>query len=260
MTQDHQLPEIARWVRREALLMVGRAGRGHIGGSLSCVEILVALYLGGLLSIDPRDRFIMSKGHAVEALYPVLARAGFFPEDWLKTYGQNGSRLGGHPDRSIPGVSVSTGSLGHGLAIGAGMAMAAKMDGEQWNTVVLMGDGECYEGSVWEAARFASERELEGLTAIIDHNGLMTLGPTDLGNLKAKWEAFGWYTLECDGHHFPDLRAAMTARSFGRPKAIVAYTVKGKGVSFMEGHDGWHHSVPDEAQMKQALEELNTWT
>lgn len=257
---DKQLEEVARWVRREALGMVGRAGRGHIGGSLSCVEILVALYLGGLLRTDPPDRFIMSKGHAVDALYPVLARAGFFPEDWIETYGQNGSRLGGHPDWTIPGVSVSTGSLGHGLAIGAGMAMAAKMDGQQWNTVVLMGDGECYEGSVWEAARFASEWELDRLTIIIDNNALMTLGPTGLGNLRAKWEAFGWYTLECDGHSFSNLREVLSARAFGRPKAIIARTVKGKGVSFMEGQNGWHHKVPNEAQMKQALKELPTWT
>lgn len=260
----------AAWVRRQVYEMIVRAGKGHIGGSLSCVDILVALYHGRVLRIDPRDpraggrdRYIHSKGHACEALYAVLAGAGFFPPEVLETYGLPGSALGGHVDGALPGIEVSTGSLGHGLGIGAGLALAAKLDAVPHLTYVMLGDGECYEGSVWEAAMFAAHHGLDNLVAIVDRNGQITLDYTEdcnrLEPFARKWESFGWDVVAVDGHAFEDLVPAFTGagrRTSNRPLAVIAKTVKGKGVSFMEATVGWHHNVPQGDQRELARREL----
>jgi transketolase len=264
------LDERAAWVRHETFEMVMGAGKGHIGGSLSCVEILVALYHGGVLRVDParpdwsgRDRFVYSKGHACESLYAVLADVGFFPRELLRTYGRSGSPLGSHVDRRIPGVEVSTGSLGHGLGIGAGLAHAAKLDGRDTITVVLLGDGECYEGSVWEAAMFAAHHRLDTLVAIVDRNRQITLEYTEeclkLEPFADKWAACGWQTRQIDGHETDEIRRALgdvRHRGSGRPLVVIADTIKGKGISFMEGVVGWHHGVPRGADVETARREL----
>ncbi len=268
--ESERLRDRAAWVRRQVYEMIVGAGKGHIGGSLSAVDILVALYHGGVLRVDPRrpdwpdrDRLVYSKGHACEALYAVLADAGFLAPSTLATYGRPGTMLGGHVDRRVPGVDVSTGSLGHGLGIGAGLALAAKLDGRDWRTFVLLGDGECYEGSVWEAATFAAHHELGHLIAIVDRNGKITLEPTETCNrlepFRAKWEAFGWDVVETDGHALdtlvPALRSARSGRSV-RPIVVLASTVKGKGIGFMETSCDWHHAVPRGAEREAARREL----
>jgi transketolase len=214
---------------------------------------------------DPhRDRFILSKGHAAAALYAVLAERGFFPKSWLETYGQNRSRLAGHVTRhGVPGVEFSTGSLGHGLSLGCGVALAAKRSGQSFHCFVLVGDGECEEGSIWEAAMFAAHHALDNLVVIVDHNRWQGLGTVDdvlsLGDLAGKWSAFGWQAKQVDGHdHLAldrELMASLEGR--GRPTAIVADTVKGKGVSFMEDELIWHYKSPDDAQLEQALREVS---
>jgi transketolase len=260
----------AAWVRFQILEMIAAAGKGHVGGSLSCADILVALYAGGVLRYDcsqpqwaGRDRFIFSKGHAVEALYGVLAQAGFLSPDTLRSYGADGSRLGGHPDRLIPGVEVSTGSLGHGVGIGAGLALAARRQDQPHLTFVLLGDGECYEGSVWEGAQFAAHHRLSNLVAIVDRNRQITIDDTEDCNafepFAAKWRAFGWDVREVDGHSFPALLEAFAdvrSPGRGRPLAVIARTRKGRGVSFMETTVGWHHRVPKGEQLAQARREL----
>ena len=265
-----QAQEKARLVRYRVLEMISAAGHGHIGGSFSATDILVALYHGQLLNFRPhqpqwekRDRFIMSKGHSSEALYAVLADVGFFDTEILQTYGDSGSILGGHPDHFIPGIEVSTGSLGHGLGIAAGLALAAKLDGKEFRCVVLLGDGECYEGSVWESAMFGAHHKLDKLVAIVDRNGQITLDMTEDINRQEpfaqKWQAFGWETIEFDGHSFPELFAAwnhvLRRRSY-KPIVLIANTTKGKGVSFMEGTPLWHHNVPKGEQLAIAQEEL----
>jgi len=264
------LKRTARWVRHEVFEMIISAGKGHMGGSFSCVEILLALYHGGILRVDPRnlrleerDRFILSKGHSAEALYAVLADFGFFPISELATYGKGGSRLGGHVDNKIPGIEVSTGSLGHGLGLGVGLALSAKMDRRDYMTVVLLGDGECYEGSVWEAALFAAHQELSNLVAIIDRNQQITLNYTEecirLDPLDEKWRAFGWDVAVVNGHAFEELFRALEnirSRRSPRPLVIIASTVKGKGVSFMEGQLQWHHNIPKGKKLEIARKEL----
>lgn len=244
--------------------------RGHIGGALSCADILVALYYGGILRFnaqDPawadRDRFILSKGHAGVALYAILADLGFYSMGELHGFAQNGSLLGGHPDRRIPGVEADTGSLGHGLGVGTGMALSAKMDGHGILTFVLLGDGECYEGSVWEACLFASHHELDNLVAIIDRNCQCVLDFTEecvrLDSLKEKFAAFGWDTVEVDGHDLAQLVGVLSLareRKGRRPLAVVAQTIKGKGVSFMEGTIKWHHGIPNPREDRIARREL----
>lgn len=260
----------SRWVRHQVLEMISRAGRGHIGGSLSATDILVALYHGGLLNYDvanpnseERDRFIMSKGHSSEALYAVLADAGFFNAETLGTYGQADSVLGGHPDRFLPGIDVSTGSLGHGLGIGAGLALSAKLDGKEFLSVVMMGDGECYEGSVWESAMFAAHHQLNNLVAIIDRNHAISLDDTESVNgfepFAQKWESFGWEALELDGHSFAEIDECwkhVRSRGSQRPIVLIAQTTKAKGISFMEGTFAWHHNVPRGEQLDLARKEL----
>ena len=260
----------AHWVRHQILEMVSGAGRGHIGGSLSATDILVALYYGRLLRYDPRrpewerrDRFIMSKGHAAEALYAVLAGVGFFDVELLRTYGEPGSALGGHVDHHLPGIDVSTGSLGHGLGMAAGLALAAKLDGKDYLSVALMGDGECYEGSVWESAMFAAHHGLDNLVAIVDRNRQITLDFTEDANhlepFSQKWQSFGWEAFELDGHSFEEILAAWThvrQRGSKQPMVLIANTTKGKGLSFMEGQLKWHHSVPQGEQLEIAKKEL----
>lgn len=265
-----ELKACARQVRREVLEMIVGANKGHIGGDFSCADILVALYQGGILRVDPRqpqaknrDRFIFSKGHSAEVLYAVLAHAGFFPVETLKTYGQGGSLLGGHVDNTIPGIEVSTGSLGHGLGIGAGVALSAKMDRQEYLTVVLLGDGECYEGSVWEAAQFAAHHALQNLIAIVDRNQQITLDNTETCNrlepFADKWKAFGWEVVSVDGHSHEELLAVFKnarKRTGSKPLVIIARTLKGKGVSYMEKEVGWHHNVPKGEKLDLARKEL----
>ncbi|MFC1510439.1 transketolase [Candidatus Omnitrophota bacterium] len=260
----------AKFIRREVLRMTTQAGKGHLGGAFSSVELLVALYYGGLMRFDPknpswekRDRFILSKGHSCEALYVILADNGFFPIQDLATYQQLGSSLSGHPHRHIAGIEADTGSLGHGLGVGAGIALAAQMDKSDYLTFVLMGDGECCEGSVWEAAMFAPKHELNNLVAIVDRNQLCVTDRVDdcvsLDPLDKKFEAFGWDVLTLDGHSFEDIINSfehVRTRVSEKPLCVIADTVKGKGVSFMEGELRWHHGIPKNIEYQQALDEL----
>ncbi|MFA5260339.1 MAG: transketolase [Candidatus Omnitrophota bacterium] len=260
----------ARDIRIRTLEMITRAGKGHIGGSFSCADILVSLYYGGVLRVDPlrpdwpeRDRFILSKGHSCEALYCILADRGFFPETELTRYQQTGCILGGHPDRSVPGIEADTGSLGHGLGVGCGLALGAHLDGKDSLTFVLLGDGECCEGSVWESAMFAARNKLGNLIAIIDNNGMCVTDKledcTALEPLAEKWRAFGWDVQEVNGHDFNALVSALTGareRASSRPLMIIARTVKGKGVPFMENGLEWHHGVPKGEKAAQALSAL----
>ncbi|MDD4984417.1 MAG: transketolase [Dehalococcoidales bacterium] len=256
----------ARQIRRQVLEMIAAAGKGHIGGSFSCIEILVSLYYGGILRFNAknprwadRDRFILSKGHACAALYAILADLGFFSKDELKSFNREGSRLEGHPHTGIPGIDASTGSLGHGLGIGAGMALASKMDEKDFRTFVLMGDGECHEGSVWEAAMFAGHHKLNKLVAIIDENRLCSTDfladCLDLSWLGDKWRAFGWDVVNVQGHDPEQLIEAMK-KNKGKPLAVIAHTIKGKGVSFMEDKVEWHHRIPDAGELELARREL----
>jgi len=258
-------------VRREVLEMCVSAGCGHIVSSFSCTDILVALYYGGALRFDPaspdwdeRDRFIISKGHGAIALYPILADLGFFPQDELSKFCQGDSLLGAHPDNKIPGIEVVSGSLGHGLGIAAGLALSAKMDKKDYAAVALLGDGECYEGAVWESAMFAGHHQLNNLTGIVDRNGLSVTDYTEislrLNPLGEKWASFGWDTLTVDGHSFEEILAAvegLRSRSSTRPLMVIANTVKGKGVSFMEDTPLWHTMVPSGEQVEMAKRELN---
>ena len=266
-----ELERRATEMRADIVRMIAEAGSGHPGGSLSCADILAALYFGGVLEHDPenpewegRDRFILAKGHAAPALYAALAQAGYFPTDELATLRKLGSRLQGHPDSNqLPGVEVSTGSLGQGLSIAAGAAAGLKLDGKPQAVFALLGDGECQEGQVWEAAMFAAHRGLDNLVAVVDRNGLQIDGRTcdvcDPGDLGAKFAAFGWDVTEVDGHDVNALvevlGAAKAARA-GKPHAVIARTVKGKGVPFMENEAGWHGKAPNAEQTADALAAL----
>jgi transketolase len=267
----HFLKRKANKLRNIILDMAIKSG-GHLVSSFSCVEILVVLYYDGVLKVDPRnpeweerDRFILSKGHGEMVLYAVLADLGFFPLDWFKTrYRKGDCFLGGHPDFIIPGVEVTTGSLGHGLGIGAGISLAAKMNGKPSFQYVLMGDAECTEGSVWETALFASKHRLNNLIAIVDRNHLGVLDFTEnytaLEPLSEKWSSFGWEVGIVNGHSFEELirtfRYART-RNSNRPLLVIAETIKGKGVSFMENNPIWHVlSLSNEEDIKRAKEEL----
>jgi len=266
-----KLKKKANWVRRKILEMMVTAGAGHIAPSFSCIEILVALYDGGILRINPkdpkwkeRDRFILSKGHASVALYAVLADLGFFPISDLSGFAKEGSYLGVHAEDTTPGIEASTGSLGHGLSIGAGLALAAKIDKKRYITVALLGDGECHEGSVWEAAMFAAHRHLNNLVAIIDYNRLSATGflknCLEVEPLEEKWEAFGWEVAVVDGHSFKSLLSVLNrirSRSSPKPLAIIALTTKGKGVSFMENNAIWHYRIPVERELDIARRELS---
>ncbi len=251
----------SRELRREVLRIVQSARRGHIISALSLIEMLRVLY-DDILRVDParpdwpdRDRFILSKGHGCLALYAILADRGFFGREHLPTFSETGSILGGHPQLGkVPGVEASTGSLGHGLPIGVGFALAARLKGQDYRTFVLMGDGELDEGSVWEAAMLASKHRLESLTAMVDYNKMQCYGPTavvlSLEPLADKWRSFGFAVREVDGHDLAALRDALGSVPFeaGRPSTIICHTVKGKGVASIEGNAAWHHKskIPDE--------------
>lgn len=264
-----ELERSALDVRRRTLELIAGAGRGHIGGALSCTDILAALYMGRVLRVDParpawelRDRFILSKGHSCVALYCVLAEMGFFPAADLARYGTDGTIFSGHPERHLPGVEVDTGSLGHGIGVGAGLALGARLSGQDWFSFVLMGDGECQEGSVWESAMFAAHHRLDTLVAIIDYNGIgatdFLKDSVDVAPLEEKWKAFGWETTVVDGHAFAQLVPVLqAARSRGpRPHAVICRTVKGRGVSAMEGSSAWHHKIPKGDVLAQARRDL----
>ena len=255
-------------LRYRILQMCHKAQTPHLGSSLSCIDILVAAYLGGVLAVDPkkpddpgRDRFVFSKGHAAMALYSTLAAAGFFPEKLLETFNEAGGQLPEQPSpRCVPGLEAATGSLGHGLPLGVGMAMAGRILDRPYRVVVLMSDGECNEGSVWEAAMFAPAQKLENLVAIVDFNKWQATGRSEevmaMNPFAAKWTAFGWDAVEVDGHDIPALIAAMNVRIPGKPRAIIAHTVKGKGVSFMENDNNWHYRSPTAEEVVLAHREL----
>jgi len=264
---DHELQLKAIHLRKSTLEAIYEAGAGHTGGGLSCLDILNVLY-NRILNVSPetfssptRDRYVQSKGHSVEALYAVLADRGFFPESDLKTICHYQSHYVGHPTRHIPGIEMNTGALGHGLPICIGMALAAKMDGAAYRVFTLLGDGELAEGSNWEAALAAAHYKLDNLTAIIDHNTLQITGHTRevMSNepLADKWQSFGWGVKAVDGHDYAALTGALSGPAEpGKPTCIIANTVKGRGVSFMENVAKWHHGVPSEAELNQALAEL----
>ena len=264
-----RLRKIALEIRKDVLLMTTKAGSGHPGGSLSAAEIIACLYFHHL-RYDPenprwedRDRFVLSKGHICPALYSALSRAGFFPREVLWTLRKIGSILQGHPDmKKTPGVEASTGSLGQGLSIGVGMALAGRIDKKPYRVYVLLGDGELDEGQVWEAAMSAAHYSLDNLLAIVDYNGLQLDGPVDeimsLEPLAEKWSAFGWHVIEIDGHNVRQILDALdfAERIKGKPTVIIAHTIKGKGVSFMEGKVEFHGKPLTEEQLKPALKEL----
>jgi transketolase len=247
--------------------MSSAAGTPHVASALSCADILVSLYFH-IARVSPervtaadRDRIILSKGHASAALFACLAERGFFALSWLASYCQDGAPLAEHPSRGgVPGVEVSTGSLGHGLGVGAGLALGARLDGSPSRVFVLMSDGECNEGSVWEAALWAPRHGLGNLVAIIDFNKLQATGSsveiTELAPLVDKWRAFGWDAVEVDGHDFGQLVPALERQGAGRPQVVVAHTVKGKGVSFMEGNLEWHYRPPSQDDLRRALDEV----
>ncbi|HQU68085.1 MAG TPA: transketolase [Albidovulum sp.] len=261
------IKEKALWMRRAAFTMVHRAQLGHPGGDFSAMDVLATLYFG-VLNYDPkrpdwadRDRFIMSKGHATGALYATLCAAGYFPEDWLPTYMQTKSLLNGHPNRNyLPGVETNTGPLGHGFPVAVGVAIAGQLSGAGYRTYVLTGDGEQQEGSNWEAAMVAGHRKLGNLTLIIDRNRLQQGAGTEetsgLDPLDDKYRAFGFEVCEVSGHDHAALLAVLAAPPGDRPRCVIANTVKGKGVSFMENVASWHHGVPNDAQYEQAMKEL----
>jgi len=264
--------DLAWRIRSGAVEMTHRAHASHVGAVLSAADIVAVLY-ANILTFDARnpkmperDRFILCKGHAGAAVYIALAEMGFFPREWLETYCADGSLLSGHVSHAgVPGVEFSTGSLGHGLPVAAGMALglSPKTPGERGGRVfALMGDGECQEGSVWETALFAAHHRLSNLTAIVDHNKMQGLGFSDdiltLSPLREKWTAFGWNAVEVDGHDHDQLRHALSTRDPERPSCIIAHTVKGKGVSFMENSLLWHYRDPQDAAYRQAVDELES--
>jgi transketolase len=260
---------IAKKLRRHIISMIGRAGSGHPGGSLSAVEIVTALYFKVLRHKpqDPRwvdrDRFILSKGHAAPVLYATLAESGYFPVDELATLRQLDSRLQGHTDRvTTPGVEMSAGALGQGLSFAIGVALAGRLNSQDYRVYVLLGDGECDEGQIWEAAMAAAHFKLDNLVAIVDNNGQQIDGwNRDVMNLdpfNKKWQAFGWHVIEVDGHNLPRLITAFDRAKLvkGQPTVIIAHTIKGKGVSFMENNPDFHGKAPNAEEVKIALKEL----
>jgi len=264
-----RLQAISRQIRKDILEMLSEAGSGHPGGSLSAVELVVALYFAKMVHnpLDPRwadrDRFLLSKGHAAPLLYAVLAECGYFPKPELKTLRKLGSRLQGHPDPTkLPGVEIPGGPEGIGLSEGVGMALAARLDRKSYRVYVLMGDGELNEGEVWEAAMAAAKYKLDNLTAIVDRNGVQQDGLTEqimpIEPVANKWRAFNWNVIEVDGYDFEQILGAIDeARSVrNKPTVIVAYTTKGKGVEFMEWQSEYHGKVPDKQTVQKAIEEL----
>lgn len=267
-TRAESYRAFARQIRSEAVRMVHRARSSHIGGALSVADLLAVLY-GGVLQHDPlrpdwpgRDRFLLSKGHACVAVYAALALRGFFPVEELATFYQDGTRLAGHITTGIPGVEASTGSLGHGLPIACGLALGLLRDRAPSRVFAILSDGECDEGSTWEAALFAPHHRLDNLVAIVDYNKIQSMGSVAetlaLEPFAEKWRAFGWGVREIDGHDVSAIERVLLGAPVeaGRPTCVIAHTVKGKGVSFMENRLLWHYRPPNDDEMKKAIEEL----
>lgn len=262
------LEETARDIRKKIYQIAHFAGGGHMGASFSMADIISVIYFGGVLKYDAsnpqwkeRDKFILSKGHACYALYAALARAGYFPKEELRHVGQTGSKFGGHPKMyDIPGVEASTGALGHGLSFAIGAAYANKIDKKGAHVYVVLGDGECQEGSIWEGALSAPTLELDNLTVIIDHNKLQAMDELEnivhMNSLVDKWKAFGWNVTEINGHDHGQVKEALLARKKGVPTLVIANTIKGKGVSFMESVPIWHYRMPNEEELKVLVNEL----
>jgi len=260
---------LAAKIRRHVVEMTHRAKSSHVGSSFSMAEILAVLY-GGIINVTPdslndpnRDRLILSKGHACAGLYATLAECGFFPMEWLDSFYLNGGKLPGHATATgIPGIEVSTGSLGHGLSIAAGLALAGKIDERSSKVFTILSDGECDEGSIWEAVLFAPQHRLDNMVAIVDYNKIQSLGHVkdvlDLEPFADKWRAFNWSTREVDGHNVGELQDALTSLPLepGKPSCIIAHTVKGKGVSFMEDKLLWHYRTPQGEEYADAVKEL----
>lgn len=270
MVEVSCLEKKAKQIRKDLVTMIYEAKTGHIGGALSSTDIMTVLYYS-VMKVDPknpkledRDRFVLSKGHCVEPLYCILADKGFFEKDKLKTFSKFGSTLIGHPNNKNAGVEMNTGALGHGLPVSVGMALAAKMDNKDYKVYTLMGDGEQAEGSVWEAAMAGAHYKLDNLVAIVDRNRLQISGSTEdvmgLDPLEDKWTSFGWNVISVDGNDIGALQEVFLSlpRIKGKPTLIMANTVKGKGISYMENIAKWHHGVPNAEQMEQALKELDT--
>ena len=269
MTTGVDLKKKSYEIRKDIVALVHHAGTGHIGGDLSVTDILVALYYKHM-NIDPhntedlaRDRFVLSKGHSVEALYCVLADRGFFPREELQTYSTYGSKYIGHPNNKINGIEMNTGSLGHGLSVGVGMALAARMDQKPYRVYVVLGDGEMAEGSVWEGIMAGGHYKLDQLTAFVDRNRLQISGTTEavMGQERQeeRWAAFGWHVISIEGNDVDEIDKAVeeAKATKGRPTVIIANTVKGCGVSLMENKAGWHHRVPTDEEYNEAILELN---
>jgi transketolase len=263
-----EMEQIAREIRGEVVTMSNRGKAPHLGSALSCVDILVAAYWG-FMDIDPsrpldpdRDRLILSKGHAAQALYAALAHRGFFNRSVLETYNTDGAALAEHPGPGcVPGIEAATGSLGHGPPIGTGMAIAARLQNKDFRVIVVSSDGECNEGSTWEAAALAGGHGLENLCVIVDYNGWQATGRsaeiTAIDPLVDKWASFGWAAEEVDGNNVAQLTAALERLpAAGKPSAIIARTVKGRGVSFMEDDNNWHYRIPTEEEVEMAKKEL----
>ena len=269
MAQDHSaLRKLAQNIRIHATRMIHTAQSSHLGGNLSMAEIMAVLY-GKILRISPdtplapnRDRLILSKGHASAGYYAILAESGFFPIDWLDSFYVNGARLAGHATHGIPGIEVSSGSLGHGLSKAAGMALAGKREQASQRIFAVLSDGECDEGSTWEAAMFSAHHHLSNLIAIVDYNKIQALGHTreviDLEPFTDKWKAFGWAVTEVDGHDIDALETELAILPFepNKPSCLIAHTVKGKGVSFMEDDVLWHYRNPQDEEYENAIREL----
>lgn len=265
------LEQKANELRKDIVTMICKAESGHPGGSLSVIDILVALYYGEM-NIDPtnpkkedRDRFVLSKGHAAPALYAVLADKGYIPKESINTLRQYGSILQGHPDmKKVPGVEISTGSLGQGLSVANGMALAGRLQNLDYRVFIAMGDGELQEGQVWEAAMTTAHYKLDKVTAFVDFNNLQIDGKVsdvmDVASVEDKFKAFGWNVLSIDGHNFEEILEALAKAKAhkGQPTMIVANTVKGKGVDFMENACGWHGTAPTPADVEKAIEQLST--
>lgn len=267
--ESKELKRKAELLRRRLLTLIYQGGTGHTGGDLSVLNLLTVLY-NHTLHVDPtnpkmagRDRFVLSKGHCAEALYVVLCDKGFFGEEELEAYGKYGAHLGGHPDNTIPGVEINTGALGHGLSVGVGMALSAKMDQKDWKIYVVMGDGEQAEGSIYEAAMAANKYHLDNLVAFIDRNGLQISGSTEkvmpLESICERWTAFGWDVKTIDGDSVEDIVYALDHVDFTnrKPHLFVSKSTKGLGVGFMENVAKWHHGVPSAAQYEEALKDID---
>ena len=261
-----KIEEVASCLRLDIIKMSNKAKAPHLASSLSCIDIIITLY-EKVLKIFPnnpknpiRDRFILSKGHAATSLYVTLAHKGFFPKKKLLDYTKKNSFLEEHPNQNIKGVETATGSLGHGLPVGCGMALSGKINKLKYKTVVLLGDGECNEGTIWESAMFASTKNLDNLFVIIDQNGWQGIGKTkdilNVNSFKRKWNSFGWNSYEINGHDYKKIEKVFKLKKNGKPTAIIAKTIKGKGISFMENDNNWHYRIPTIAEVQLSKKEL----